>query len=245
MSRDKANVDLAALESGVAAALTAVSEDFPEVFEDQRRMYGFKCMGMLRKANRASKRVFRNLGKGDMVEADIEFGYCKEYCKELLENLKALPQLIAAEVANDAGQELVEAAMGIAFYPVLIGEKELGEISLPTCEDLDTTPQAWLAGVADFSSEVSKLAEQIRGRLIRRGLLKISERELGDRLLAIIDGITKYFDRYDPSYPKMLNASNRRFQGFSSKERMVGMASLWAVKMLNGIDEPIDHEEES
>lgn len=235
----KTKVDLAALEGGVAAALTAVSEDFPDMFEEQRRAFGKMAMGKLRLVTRSSHRVFRCLGKGDTIEAQVEFHYCQEHYKELLGSLENLPTLISAEIANDAAQEVTEAAMGIAFYPVLIGEKELSEITLPRCEDLDATAQAWLAGVADFSSEVSKLAEQIRGRLIRRGELEISERELGDRLLAITDGIQKYFDRYDSSYPKILNASNRRFQGYHAKERMVGGASQWALKMLNDIDDPL------
>ncbi len=233
MSRDKL---LAALESGVEEALIAASEDFPKIFEGQRRAYGKQCLGKLRLTTRSSHRVFRYLGQGNVIAAETELMYCKKYYEELIESLEALPQLIAAEIANDAGQELTEAVMGITFYLVLIGEKDLSEIVLPNCQDLGTTPQAWLAGVADFSSEVSKLAEQVRGRLVRRGLVNISERDLGDRLLAIIDGIQKYFDRYDESYPKILNASNRRFQGYHAKERLVGGASAWAVKMLNDID---------
>ena len=234
MSRDKVLEDL---EKEVAEALTAASEDFPRIFEDQRRAYGKQCLGKLRLVTRSSHRVFRHLGKGDVVEAQEEFAYCQRYYGELITSLEALPQLIAAEIANDAGQELTEAAMGIVFYPVLVGEKELSEVALPSCKDLNTTPQAWLAGVADFSSEISKLAEQIRARLVRRGLAKISERSLGDRLLAITDGIQKYFDRYDESYPKILNASNRRFQGYHAKERLVGGSAAWAAKMLNDIND--------
>jgi predicted translin family RNA/ssDNA-binding protein len=236
--------ELISLEASVAEALVKASEDFPELFEEQRRVYGKMCMGKLRLVNRASHRVFRYLGKGNLVEAQVVYMECKDHYAELLESLETLPNLIAAEVRNNAGQELTEAAMGIAFYQILVGEKETNELKLPTCDELDVTPQAWLAGVADFASEVSKLAECVRGRLVRTGKLAISENELCERLLSITDGIQKYFDRYDESYPRILDASNRRFAGFHSKERMVGNASLWAVKLLNAVELSPEPEED-
>lgn len=236
--------DLVDLEASVAQALTDASEDFPQLFEEQRRRYGHGCLGKLRLVTRSSHRVFRFLGKGDLVEAQEEFTYCQEHYRELQEGLNIIPSLLSAEIGNNAGQELTEAAMGISFYPVLTGECEIGAVKLPTCEKLDVTPQAWLAGVADFASEVSKLAECIQGRLVRRGKIGISEDELCERLLAITDGIQGYFDRYDASYPRMMDASNRRFQGFHSKERMVSNASLWAVKLLNAVEHVPEPEEE-
>lgn len=240
MNKESALIDL---ESGTAAKLIAASEDFVEYFETQRRHYGHHCLGGLRLVSCHSHQVFRYLGKGNLVEAQVEFSYCQKQYDELLEHLEIIPGLLAMEIKNDAGQELCEAAMGLRFYPVLTGEIDIDDVVLPTCDELKMTPQAWLGGIADVSSELSKLAEAIHARQILTGKLAMSSSDLYARLLAILDGIQQYFYRYAGSYPKILSASTRRFQGFHNKERLVGSAPGWTIKSLLGFAEEKTPEE--
>lgn len=232
-----------ALEQGIAEVITSASPNYEELADQQRRIFG-RAYAKLNEVAFLSHEVFWNLGRGEVVAAQEQYIFCAEAYEELAQIVEpsdgsgpGIPGIYGKELLNNAGQELVEAAVGIRLYPVLIGEQEPEEISLPSEEDLDVTRQAWLAGVSDASSEMSKITKPIYVYQIKRGRLKISKEDLFERALAIGQGIQISLKRLGMSYPKVLNATTRFGQGYSSKRRLVSGSIFFLEKDITDLDE--------
>lgn len=236
------------VEDQIAQIFGQATKDYADGFEDQRRHFGRAFQGLSRVTHQ-SKLVFRALGHGDVQKAEEEFMYAEEAYAELLEILdKHVPGIFAKEIENDAGQELAEARIGIELYPVLIGEKEASELRLPTDAQLRVTPQAWLAGAVDASSELGKLAKRIAYYQIRAGALRMTREELYERRVAIAEGIQKWLDSFALAYPPVLSATRRRGQGFGNKRRLAEMCIVFGIEdvltLNSGNDDPSEEPEQ-
>lgn len=242
------------IEKKVEELFTKPSEDFEEYFEEQRRDYG-KAQRLFADVRALSHEAFDCLEVGDLHEAQLLYMECEKAYEELINASEInIPARLLTQIKNDAGQELVEAYFGIALYPVLTGTIEVSEIPniiMKSCDELNITPQAWLAGAADAASEIGKLAKSIWALQARYGHLKISKEELCERRLGIARGIKKTLQRFARSYPLIVSATHRFGQGFSQKRRQVSgsilrtMDDIFDITVDSDSDEPsIGWEEE-
>lgn len=250
-SRMLSELAMRELEQGIAAAITKTTEDYPDIAEEQRKILG-RSLGKVSEVSFHSHMVFWHLGRGEVTEAEEQCWFADETYKELVRMVDPTEEqggpgiagIYSKEMLNDAGQELVECVYGIWLYPVLIGEKKADTLNLPDHRVLDVTRQALLAGVADVSSEMSKLTKAIYIYQVRLGKLDVSKEDLLGNALAIGQGVAISFQRVGYVYPKLLNATTRFRQGFSTKKRLVHGSIFFTQKDFFDLPEGDELEDE-
>lgn len=192
-------------------------------FEEQRRHIG-RAHQTRNKICHLSKVGIGELGKGNLVEAEINFTDCQMAFDELTK--LNLPEDKAWEFRNDAAQEMVELMAIIKFYPFLIGDqsKPIG-IQMPDNEKMGVSKTAWLAGIADAAGEINKVIVDMDYHSV------VPQAEITgvyERGVSVIQKMAKILDKFALVYPLVVSNTRRRGQGFSSKLRYVRMAELRA-----------------
>ena len=195
-------------------------------FEDQRRSIG-KAHQLKNEVCALSKEGVSLLGKGLLKEAQEKLDRSQSANKQLRE--LNIPTDVMWELDNDAGQELAELALLISAYPIIVGKTETGLLKFPTDEDLKINPTAYLAGLADAASEITKLAVD----LDLNGLAKTET--IYRQALYVVQEISQILHTFSRTYPMVLNNTRRRGQGLNNKLRQVLFAELRIKEKLIGL----------
>jgi predicted translin family RNA/ssDNA-binding protein len=210
-----------------------------DYFELQRRQWG-RAHAKLSEVSNFSHEVFHQLGLGNVSEAEIEFSYCQKAFGELTgEDFSLIPTHKKWELESAGGQELNEGALGISFYPVLIGKKDPSDVKLFSADELGITKQSWISGAIDFTSECSKLVDEIfYEQVVKTRKLDISRRELRMNSIEITKGMRIALRQFNLMYPVILNVSNRPGQGFNKKRRLISAVNDIGVRNFNDMVSP-------
>lgn len=121
---------------------------------------------------------------------------------------------------GEAGQEAVEFCVVCELHNLLFPEGRVGEdggervIALPSPDEMLVTPQAWLSGVIDATSELGKIATE---RMCRGDLTRAQHVGLLRRLLEITRTVNDFLQKF-VSVPGSVLDINRR-QGFGNTFR--------------------------
>ncbi|MBI3046223.1 MAG: hypothetical protein HYY86_01590 [Candidatus Harrisonbacteria bacterium] len=179
-------------------------EEIQERFETQRRNIG-KAYGLANKIREASKDGVFHLGSKDFENALL----CSDEMKSAWQDLISLdlPADIAWQHQAEAGQEMVEFIyVQLLYKGILIGQTP----KLPSYQDLMVTPQTWLAGIGDATTEL--------GKLMLKDLLdtkpSIDDRILDyEKFLKIYRELYDFLERLENVYGLVINNSRRRGYG--------------------------------
>ncbi|MEK7640904.1 MAG: hypothetical protein AAB389_02820 [Patescibacteria group bacterium] len=107
----------------------------------------------------------------------------------------------------EAAQEVAEYHVVRWLYPLLFTDSQLRTVKMPSAKELLITPQAWLAGIIDGITEMSKL---LSDRLCDDEQLTGEERlGLRKRFRIITRQIKSYLDQFADSVPAVINNSRR------------------------------------
>lgn len=147
--------------------------------------------------------------QGDAVTADE----CKVAMEEPWEKLADLdlPKDVFWQHDAQAGQELVE------FYGVLWLHAKLfgGSGSMmKSAEDLRTTIQSWLAGIADAVTETSKL---LRKKLRSAEMSRKERISLREKFINAAEQVVEYLGKFEDCPPMLVN--NSRYRGYMNTFR--------------------------
>lgn len=108
---------------------------------------------------------------------------------------------------SEAAQEVAEYHVVRWLYPILFTDSQLRPAKMPSAKELTMTPQAWLAGIIDGITEMSKL---LSDRLCDDEQLTGEERlGLRKRFLVIARQIKSYLDQFADTVPAVVNNSRR------------------------------------
>ena len=175
-----------------------------ELFETQRRNIG-KAYSLANKIREASKDGVFYLGNRAFQQANE----CSSEMKSAWEELVRLdlPNDIAWQHQSEAGQEMVE----FIFVELLYKASLTGETpKLPSHQDLMVTPQTWLAGIGDATTELGKL--KLKNMLNSK--LSLSDRiSIYEKFLKIYHELYDFMERLENVYGLVINNSRRRGYG--------------------------------
>lgn len=152
--------------------------------------------------------AFKN---GDIVAADE----CKLAMDSPWKKLAELdlPMDVFWRHDAQAGQELVE------FYGVLwLHSKVSGgsESMMKSAEDLRTTIQSWLAGIADAITETSKL---LRKKLRSKEMSRKERIALREKFIFVAEEVVEFLGQFEDCPPQLIN--NSRYPGYMNTFRGV------------------------
>ena len=193
-------------EPAINEQLKKIAEDLKikENFEDQRKNIG-KAYSLANTIREASKDGPFHLGNQDFENS----GLCSSEMKSVWQDLIRLnlPADIAWQHQAEAGQEMVEFIYAELLYKAVItGETP----KLPSHLELMVTPQTWLAGIGDASTELGKLAL----KKLLNPKLSINDRiEIYEKFLKIYRELYDFLERLENVYGLVINNSRRRGYG--------------------------------
>lgn len=180
-----------------------------DFFEDQRRNIGkaYALSGEILKLTKVGIAALKSNGDARAKEiedtARFKFG--------ILRKLN-LPEDIRWQFTSEVGQEIVEFVVVRLLYPVLFCIEGHEMPIFPDFDELEVTPQAYLAGLGDVPGELGKLFADY---LIASSELDMKEKlALRQRYLQICFGIHRVLDQYETTYPRVINATRRRGYSF-------------------------------
>ena len=179
-------------------------EEIQERFETQRRNIG-KAYGLAAKIREASKDGIFHLGNKNFEDTNLCSSEMKSSWEELVR--LDLPEDIAWQHQSEAGQEMVEFAyVELLYKATLTGETP----KVLSHQDLMVTPQTWLAGIGDATSELGKL--MLKDLLNPK--LSLEERiTIYERFLKIYHELYDFLERLENVYGLVINNSRRRGYG--------------------------------
>lgn len=123
-----------------------------------------------------------------------------------------IPSDLHAGMISDAAQELAEALFCEVAAGFIFRGEPLGEAPNPTV--LGISPRAWLAGLLDSVSELSKLLED---ELVDRDVSLEEEISILERYVEFGRSACAFLATFKGVPPTALNASRRLGQGFQGK----------------------------
>ncbi len=181
-------------------------------FESQRRNIG-KAYGCANEIREASKDGIASLERGDDENAAQCWIDMERMWKTLCE--LDLPADIAWQHQAEAGQEYVEFVFVNLLYPQIRND-QASHPQLPSPQKLQVTPQAWMAGIGDTASELSKMTMSLLLNADLNGDQRVAIRK---RFLAVAGEIYYFLDKFETVYGQVINNSRRR--GFGNTFRGV------------------------
>ncbi len=128
----------------------------------------------------------------------------------------ALPKTFQEYQNFETAQEMIELyAVGGMFHAILDG----GTMSVVNWESfspekIEVTPQAWLFGLLDAGSELSRVVNRY---IIKNRLNRAQRSSLRERFLAIAHELNDFLDKFSEITPAVMDAYNR--YGFKSSFR--------------------------
>lgn len=125
-----------------------------------------------------------------------------------------LPPSKREEMIEMAAQEYVEATFVRTGCPHIFEGKEIPDI--PTMKDLDVTPQAYLAGMVDCPTELSKL---LTDHLLLTDLSPEEEFQTIYRYVNFVSSLCRFLSLFTGFPPGVVNATTIRGQGLQSSLR--------------------------
>ena len=180
-----------------------------EEFEDEARSVG-KGYGGVNSTVSFTKVFISQLLSGN---AEVLFDTKKAMFAAWEDLLRLnIPSDIHSGMISDAGQELAEALFCETAAGFIFRGEALGEA--PNPEVLKLTPRAWLAGLLDSVSELSKLLED---ELVDKEFSIEEEIVLLERYLEFGRSACAFLATFKGVSPTALNASRRPGQGFQGK----------------------------
>lgn len=177
-----------------------------DLFENQRRNIGkaYRLANDIREASKDGIASLKSGLSGNVLACQIDM---KRHWEELIH--LNLPDDISWQHQSEAGQEMVEFVFVDLFYPLLTSDVKEVPI-IPTYQDLLVSPQIWLAGIADSTTELSKLARHL---LLNSKLTKEERKNLRKRFLKVAEEAYDFLERFETVYGQVINNSRRRFYG--------------------------------
>lgn len=177
-----------------------------ENFETQRRNIGaaYRAGNDIREA---SKDGVVSLKRGD----GENFRRCVADAKRAWDDLihLRLPADLAWQHEAEAGMEYVELVFVGLLYP-LLQDQSATVSNLPSFQDLLVTPQTWLAGIGDATTELSKMTNEL---LLNPELSREDRIKLHRRYLEIARELYDFLERHETVYAMVINNSRRRGYG--------------------------------
>ncbi len=147
--------------------------------------------------------------QGDFVTADE----CKVAMDRPWEKLGELdlPRDVFWQHDAQAGQELVEFYVVLWLYAKLFGGSES---MMKSADELGTTMQSWLAGIADAVTETSKL---LRKKLRSEEMGRKERIELRKKFIAVAEEVVEFLGQFEDCPPQLVN--NSRYRGYMNTFR--------------------------
>ncbi|NCN52921.1 hypothetical protein GW950_00465 [Candidatus Wolfebacteria bacterium] len=192
--------------------INRLTEKFHPVFEEGRRNLG-KSHGMRNANNVLSHFGIQALQRGDMATAK-EAKSLMDEATDILKNMEGIPRDLEWQFDATADQERAEFVIVMELYPYLSINKNMEGLSISSNEDLQMTPQSWLSGLGDATSELGKV---YRRNLCERGLSKEDRVAMRERYVDIAEGIREALGRFETAYAMVIN--NSRSRNFGSTFR--------------------------
>jgi predicted translin family RNA/ssDNA-binding protein len=184
--------------------LVATLKDAPDLFEVQRKNFG-KGHGLRNDLTRLSKVGIAALKRSDAAKLE-----------ECLESFgKAMNELALLNLPEDhlwtfkaeAGQEVAEFYVVYAAYGYVMRGEDLRPIKTP--KELGVTPQAYLSGLSDSVSELSKMRMSV---FLGSGFSIDDRISSLTRLYEVSRAIQAILEEFETAYPQV--ADNSRRNGF-------------------------------
>ena len=226
---DNASLDSEKPETINLADAGQFADKLIEHFREQRGHVG-KGHGTKNESISASKKAVSFLEEGRLEEARTQLKSCANSFDAISEF--NLPISVKDELHKSAGQEFAEAAIILAYFPALIGKADPALIKIPTDQELDVPPSAWLAGITDATSEISKMLPSL---IINQ--VVADEKALYERALYILETLYDFLLNFRQCYAKAINNHFRHEQSFLSKLRQPAMAILRTKERLIDLKE--------
>ena len=176
-----------------------------ERFEQQRKNIG-KAYSLAGKIRELSKDGVFHLGNQNFEEVNL----CSSEMKSLWQELVKLdlPADIAWQHQAESGQEMAEFIFVELLYKMVADNGEAPK--LPSHQDLMVTPQTWLAGIGDATSELGKLML----KQLLNPKLAIGDRTIiYEKYLQIFHDLYDFLERLENVYGLVINNSRRRGYG--------------------------------
>ena len=176
-----------------------------ERFEQQRKNIG-KAYSLAGKIRELSKDGVFHLGNQNFEEVNLCSSEMKSLWQELVQ--LALPADIAWQHQAESGQEMAEFIFVELLYKMVADNGEAPK--LPSHQDLMVTPQTWLAGIGDATSELGKLML----KQLLNPKLAIGDRTIiYEKYLQIFHDLYDFLERLENVYGLVINNSRRRGYG--------------------------------
>jgi hypothetical protein len=194
-----------------------IEEEFYRVFENQRRSIP-KAYVLGNEIRELSKDGIRDVIDGkDIADKKYE---SLELWKQM--SKLTLPKTFGAFQDFRTGMEMVEMFAVNMIFPLMFTDAELKSIDwAPICPEallMDSMPQAWLFGMLDAGSELSRVVN--RFIIMHRKELKREQRmSIRERFVNIGQELYDYLDKFTEITPAVMDAYNQFGfrQGFRSK----------------------------
>src|SRR3989344_6528156 len=177
-----------------------------EHFREQRGHIG-KGHGTKNESITASKKAVGFLEEGGLEEARAQLQSCANSFDVISEF--NLPISVKDELRKAAGQEFAEAVIIFTYFPALIGKTDQVLVKIPTDQELNVPPSAWLGGITDATSEISKMLPSL---LINQ--VVADEKALYERALYILETLHSFLLTFRECFAKAINNHFRYEQSF-------------------------------
>jgi len=205
------------------------ADELIEHFREQRSHIG-KGHGTKNESITASKKAMSFLEEGRLEEARASLESCANSFDAISEF--NLPISVKDELHKAAGQEFTEAVVIFNYFTALIGKIDPVLVKIPTDRELNVPPSAWLGGITDATSEISKMLPSL---LINQ--VVADEKALYERALNILETLHSFLLNFRQCYARVINNHYRPGQGFLEKLRQPAMAILRIKERLISLKE--------
>ncbi len=179
-------------------------EELLEYFEQSRRDNGKKATVLSIKIVELSKQgiealIVENLHRVDDIRKRMADAWLKLHTADI-------PDDVLWQREAEAGQEMVEFFVVVALYHALFYDVPI-QYSNISIEKLEVTPQQWLAGILDASTELGKilLEYEVDDNFSVDELIKYRS-----RFIAILQDVIKFLDPFETVYGLIINNSRRK-----------------------------------
>jgi len=199
--------------SGIEETFSELGTSFLQLFEDQRKDFG-NGMRLNQLIRDLSKKGIRALKVEDwQTVEDVKKGILSVWSEM---NKLHVPSDLAWQRDAEAGQEMVEFFMVVAWYQMIFyeGKVDLNKL-LPQEKGLDVTDPQWLKGAVDSVSELSKVV--LEDYVLDHNLSAREYQQLLEKYLSKMQDLVDFLDQFETIYPMVINNSRRR--GFTNTFR--------------------------
>lgn len=218
--------------------IQVLGQEFDAVFDEQRRAIPktYNYGNEIRRLSKAAIKATIDGRNDDVVEIVREMSDVWGKLGTL-----SLPMTFQAFQDFETAQELIEAHASYAMFRAILDGGTMSAVDWESFgpQVFNIIPQAWLFGLLDAGSELSRIIN----RYIRRNRLSRRQRQtIRERFLAIAEELNDFLDHFSETTPAVMDAYNKYGfrQSFRSKLNQLRGAIEYQERF---VLEAIEHED--